>query len=96
MGHRQKYVFDNPGNVKRVLNVLYISCAILLLLDFVVNRHTIHDWENLWGFYGIYGFVSCVALVLVAKWLRVLVMRPVTYYDSKELIDEEKDLNVDD
>jgi hypothetical protein len=33
------------------------------------------------GFYGWFGFVACVALVLIAKQLRRIVMRPEDYYD---------------
>ena len=31
----------------------------------------------------IFGFVVCVALVLAAKWLRTLLMRPEDYYDAE-------------
>ena len=34
-----------------------------------------------YGFYGIFGFVACVALVLIAKQLRRVLMRPEDYYD---------------
>ena len=33
-------------------------------------------------FYAVYGFVACVALVLAAKVLRRVVMRPEDYYDQ--------------
>ena len=74
-------IFDNPQNVKRLLHCLYGSCVLLIALDFVIHRHTSHSWESLWGFYAIYGFVSCVVLVLVAKWMRTFLMRPEDYYD---------------
>ena len=32
------------------------------------------------GFYAIYGFVACVLLVVLAKVMRKVVMRPETYY----------------
>jgi hypothetical protein len=37
--------------------------------------------EHVYGFYGIFGFVACVALVLIAKQLRRVLMRPEDYYD---------------
>ena len=76
-------LFDKPKNVKRILYCLYGSCALLFGLDFVINRHTSHSWENLWGFYAIYGFVGCVVLVLVATWMRRFLMRPEDYYDKE-------------
>jgi hypothetical protein len=40
-----------------------------------------HEWEQLTGFYAIFGFVACVMLVLGAKQLRNIVMRKEDYYD---------------
>lgn len=83
MKNEKKYLFDNADNVKRVLHLLYGCCLLLLALDFVIHRHVIHSWENLWGFYPLYGFVGCVILVLVATWMRTFLMRSEDYYDDK-------------
>ena len=77
----RKHVFDNPRNVKRLLRTIYVICAVLLGLDLVFQRHVIHDWEALPGFYALYGFVACAALVLIAKQMRKLLMRKEDYYD---------------
>jgi len=82
MKNEKKYLFDDPKNVKRVLHILYSCCALLLILDFVIHRHVIHSWENLWGFYPLYGFVGCVILVLVATWMRTFLMRDEGYYEK--------------
>jgi len=84
MENEKKYIFDNPKNIKRVLYFLYACCAILFLLDFVIHRHIAHSWENLWGFYPVYGFVGCVILVVVAKWMRTFLMRSEGYYDNDD------------
>ncbi|MFW2374083.1 MAG: hypothetical protein ACN4GM_13245 [Gammaproteobacteria bacterium] len=83
MDNEKKYIFDNPKNVKRLLHVLYGSCVLLFLLDFVIHRHVMHSWENLWGFYPLYGFVGCVVLVLVATWMRTFLMRSEDYYENE-------------
>ena len=83
MNTEGKHIFDKPQNVKRVLHLLYGCCAVLFALDFVIRRHVIHSWENLWGFYPIYGFIGCVVLVLVATWMRTFLMRPEDYYDPE-------------
>ncbi len=77
----KKHVFDNPRNVKRLLRVIYVICAALVGLDFVFDRHVIHAWEVLPGFYLIYGFIACALLVLIAKEMRKLLMRKEDYYD---------------
>jgi hypothetical protein len=81
MTQEKPHVFDKPRNIRRVLRILYVICVLLLAADLIIHRHVIHDWESLWGFYGLYGFVACVTLVLLAKQLRRLVMRPEDYYD---------------
>ena len=80
----KKYFFDKPRNVKIVLYGLYGSCAVLMLLDFIIHRHTIHHWEELLGFYSIYGFIGCVGIVLSSKLLRMLVERDEEYYERDE------------
>ncbi|MBY6185125.1 hypothetical protein KUV89_00525 [Marinobacter hydrocarbonoclasticus] len=64
--------------------LFYLICALLAVLDFVVHRHTEHPWEGLPGFYPLYGFIGCVVLVLLAKVMRKLVMRPEDHYEKLE------------
>jgi len=82
MDKEKKYFFDKPENVKKVLHLFYVICAGLLAIEFFFHRHVMHSWENLWGFFGLFGFVACVVLVLVAKGLRKILMRDETYYDD--------------
>jgi len=85
MEQERKYFFDNPRNVKLVIYTLYGSCGVLMLLDFFVHRHIIHHWEGLLGFYSIYGFVGCTAIVLGSKLLRIFVQRGENYYGDEDL-----------
>ena len=96
MSDDKKYIFDNPKNIKRVLYLLYASCALLFGLEFVIHRHTVHSLEPVLGFYAIYGFVGCVTLVLIAKWMRTFLMRSEDYNDRYELKEKEGDIHVDD
>ena len=90
MADKKRYLFDNPRNVKIVLYSLYVSCGILLLLDFIVHRHTTHRWEELLGFYSIYGFIGCTSIVIGSKWLRAVVERAEDYYTRDELTQPEE------
>lgn len=84
MNNEKKYIFDDPKNVKRLLNIFYACCVLLFILDFIIHRHVYHSWEFIWGFYPIYGFVGCVVLVLIATWMRTFLMRDEDYYDRIE------------
>jgi hypothetical protein len=79
----KRYLFDNPRNVKVLIYSLYVVCAVLVGLDFVIHRHSEYAVEAWYGFYGFYGFVACVFLVLAAKEMRKIVKREETYYDDK-------------
>jgi len=81
-GHDGDHFFDNPKNIQMIFRGLYALAAGLFLVDFFIHRHVVHPWERLWGFYPIYGFLSIVLLVLVAKQLRKVVMRDEDYYDA--------------
>lgn len=75
------YWLDHPRNVDRLVYGLYAVCALLILADVIGDRHGPFAIEHLFGFYGVFGFVACVGLVLAAKELRKLIMRPENYYD---------------
>ena len=67
-----------------ILWALFLACGFLFIMDFIFHRHAEHPWEALWGFYAVFGFVSCVALVLVAKQMRKILMRQENYYGDNE------------
>jgi len=75
-------MFDKPKNVKRLLIIFFTLTGVVLAIDFFYHKHAIFPWEEYFGFYAVYGFVACVILVIVAKYiLRPLVMRKEDYYD---------------
>lgn len=75
-------LFDKPMNVKRLLYGFYTSVVLLICVDLYYHKHSVFPWEGYFGFYAVFGFVACVILVIVAKYvLRPLVMRKEDYYD---------------
>ena len=75
-------IFDKPANVKRLLIVFFSSTVLILGIDLFYHKHAIFPWEEYFGFYAVYGFVACVILVIISKFvLRPLVMRKEDYYD---------------
>ena len=78
---QKQHLFDNPRNVSRLLNVLYVICTLLFVLDFILHRHITHTWEDITGFYALFGFIAYTAIVLIAKQMRKILMRKEDYYD---------------
>lgn len=79
---QKEYFFDKPENVKWTLRGFYIICVLLAATDFIIHRHITMAWEKIPAFYAMYGFMACVALVIIAKKLRKVVMRKENYYDE--------------
>lgn len=74
---------DRKSNVTKVAWALYIVCAVVVFLDFPINRYGDLGVDEFFGFYGAYGFIGSVFLVLAAKEvLRRIVKRPEDYYDD--------------
>ena len=82
MKNKKSHFFDNPKNVKKVLAGFFGACIVLLIVDIFIHKHGHFSWEEKPAFFAVYGFVSCVILVLAAKYvLRKLVKRKEGYYD---------------
>jgi len=72
---------DEPKNVTKVYWSVWISCFALLLVEPLVHMHAEVSIAEWFAFNGVFGFMACVALVLVAKWVRRILMRPEDYYE---------------
>lgn len=78
----KRYWLDDSRNVDKIVWALYAVCGLLLVIDPLVHKHGPFAIEHWFGFYGIYGLVACIGLVLAAKELRRILMRPEDYYDD--------------
>ena len=77
----KRYWLDASRNVDRIVWCVYGICALLFVIDFFIPKHGPFRIEHIFSFYGIYGFVACIGLVLTARALRLVLMRPEDYYD---------------
>lgn len=74
--------FDKKENLVLFLRIFYASLVVLLVLDLFVEKHSVFGFDSVPSFSAAYGFISCVLLVLVAKVLRMLLMKDEEYYDD--------------
>ncbi|ANK92986.1 MULTISPECIES: hypothetical protein [unclassified Rhizobium] len=64
--------------------LFYLVLVLIVIADFLVSReHAEYLWDSLPGWSAVYGFVSCVLLIFVSKFLghRVGLMQREDYYD---------------
>ena len=93
---------DDLRNVDKIVYALYGLCTILFLADFVYKKKTYISIEDIPGFYAIYGFIMCAALVVCARGMRLFLMRDEEYYAPEDVESEaypedglERELNHD-
>jgi len=80
MSERKRWL-DHPRNVTRLYRALWVVGFALLLGELLVHKHEDIAFAARFGFYALYGFLACVALVLTAKALRRVLKRPEDYYE---------------
>jgi len=68
---------------KRLSLFFYLSLLLAVGSDFLISHEGGHFfWENLFGFGAIYGFISCVLIIVVSKALGHMgLMQRENYYD---------------
>ena len=68
-----------------VIRLSYVGLALLVAWDvFLVSKEHVHTAvERIPGFWAIFGFVACVAIIIVSKWYGHLgIMTREDYYDN--------------
>lgn len=68
---------------KIIWSIVAILFLITLGLEFtLLSGYDSHWWNSIPGFYAIFGFISCIAIIYVAKFIsKNIVNRDIHYYD---------------
>ncbi len=75
---------DHPKNVKKLFRGFLVLLALTVLAEGFVHLHPSFEVEGLFGFYAWFGFIGCVAMIVVAKGLALWLKRPDTYYGRRD------------
>jgi hypothetical protein len=76
--------FGDGIHAKQRRRLFYLMLVLTVIADFLVFReHAEYLWDRLPGWSAVYGFCSCVLLILVSKFLghQGGLMRREDYYD---------------
>jgi hypothetical protein len=80
-------LIDFLRNHLRSLVIFCVSALVLLVVGdwLLVDKTAAHTaTEQLFGFWALFGFLSCVAIILLSKWFGHLgIMKPENYYDHE-------------
>ena len=71
-------------STKIVKKIAYGMLVLLILADFIIPRHEIHFFgDKIPGFWSLFGFISCVLIIVVSKWIgHHWLIRDEDYYDE--------------
>ncbi|MFT7176417.1 MAG: sterol desaturase/sphingolipid hydroxylase (fatty acid hydroxylase superfamily), partial [Halioglobus sp.] len=71
-----------PTTIRKLWIGFSVVLALTVLAQTVVYIKGYFGIDAWFGFGAVYGFVSCLLMVLVAKLLGVVLKRPQDYYDT--------------
>ena len=78
---KRRYWLDDPANVRRIVWGLVGVCVLVVVADLLYEKQVHYSFQHWIGFDAVFGFTSCVFLVLAAKRLRKILKRGEDYYD---------------
>lgn len=71
-----------PATIRKLWIALYTVLALTVAAQLAIKVKGYFGIDSWFGFGAAFGFLSCVAMVLVAKALGALLKRPEDYYDD--------------
>jgi hypothetical protein len=82
-----KFIEFLRNHLRTVVRICYAVLGLLILLDLLlVNKEEAHTpVEHLPAFWSVFGFVACVAIILLSKWFgHAGIMKKENYYDEPD------------
>lgn len=73
-----------PATTRVLWVVLALMLAVTLVAEAFVHLHPRHRLESWFGFNAAFGFLGCIAMVLVAKALGAALQRAEDYYECSD------------
>lgn len=79
-----KILENMVNNTKTLERIAYVILALTVVLDLFIPRdHVYFFWDEIPGFSAVYGFLSCILIIIVSKALgHYWLSRPEDYYDD--------------
>ena len=82
MTERQKHWLVRPATIRKLWIGFIAVLALTVVAGFFVHQHESFGIEDTFAFFAWYGFITCVAMVVLAKVLGIFLKRPDTYYEE--------------
>ena len=79
---RRDHWLLRPQNIRAVWIGFIVVLVLIVLGDFFIHAHSAFEVDGTFGFYAWYGLLTCIAMILAAKLLALVLKRPDDYYDA--------------
>lgn len=79
-----RHWLDEPRNVRLLWRGFLAVLALTVLAELAATLHPHFGVDGLFGFHAIYGFLACLAMIVVAKALGALLKRRDDYYEARD------------
>jgi len=80
--HEHKHWLVRPNTIRLLWRYGITILVILVFADFFMEPHPYFGIDGSFGFFSWFGLVTCMAMVVFAKGLGVVLKRKDTYYDE--------------
>jgi len=69
---------------KTMKRIAYAMLILIIVIDYFIPRHEIHFiGDGITGFWSLFGFVACILIILISKWIgRLGIMQDENYYNE--------------
>ena len=69
---------------KTMKKIAYAALILIIVIDFFIPRHEVHFFgDRIPGFWSLFGFVACILIILISKWIgRLGIMQDENYYNE--------------
>ncbi len=69
---------------KTMKKIAYAALILIIVIDFFIPRHEVHFFgDEIPGFWSLFGFVACILIILISKWIgRLGIMQDENYYNE--------------
>ena len=69
---------------KIMKKIAYAVLIIIIIMDFFIPRQELHFFgDEIPGFWSIFGFIACILIILISKWIgRLGIMQDENYYNE--------------
>ena len=69
---------------KTMKKIAYAALILIIVIDFIIPRHEVHFFgDGIPGFWSLFGFVACILIILISKWIGHLgIVQDENYYNE--------------